>query len=43
MELLVHEAMPHAYYYFLGPDEEEDEAYHAMSKFLKDMLSGKTS
>jgi len=40
VELLVHDAMPHAYYYFLGLAKEEDEAYQAMSAFLKEVLRG---
>lgn len=43
VELLVHETMPHAYYYFLGLAEEEDEAYRAMSLYLKGVLFGQTS
>jgi len=38
VDLLVHEAMPHAYYYFLGLCREEDEAYKAMAAFLKEAL-----
>ena len=38
VDLLVHESMPHAYYYFLGLCSEEDEAYQAMAAFLKEAL-----
>ena len=38
VDLLVHESMPHAYYYFLGLCKEEDEAYQAMAAFLKEVL-----
>ena len=38
VDLLVHEPMPHAYYYFLGLCKEEDEAYQAMAAFLKEVL-----
>ncbi len=41
VELLVHDAMPHAYYYFLGLAKEEDESYQAMSAFLKEVVLGK--
>jgi acetyl esterase len=38
VELLIHESMPHAYYYLLGLSKEEDEAYQAMAAFLKEVL-----
>jgi acetyl esterase/lipase len=38
VDLLVHESMPHAYYYFLGLCREEDEAYQAVAAFLKEVL-----
>ncbi len=43
VELLVHESMPHAYYYFLGLAKEEDQAYTAMAAFLRRVFFGETS
>lgn len=37
VEFFIHEEMPHAYYYFLGLTQEEDQAYQAISKFLKSL------
>lgn len=38
VEVLIHEEMPHAYYYFLGLSKEEELAYQAFNKFLQRVL-----
>jgi acetyl esterase len=37
IEHLIHDEMPHAYYYFLGLSKEEAIAYDAMANFLKEV------
>jgi acetyl esterase/lipase len=38
VERVVYQAMPHAFYYFLGLCTEEDDAYQAMAAFLRRSL-----
>ena len=39
VERIVYEAMPHAFYYFLGLCDEEDSCFWAMAKFLRRVLA----
>ncbi len=39
VEFMIHEEMPHAYYYFLGLTKEEEEAYKGMARFLQKFAS----